>query len=212
MGETGLEEKRKERKLKYLVVLEDQYRNKQSRSVSDLEGVGQLLQDGSGQPVPVERQRLQVRQGGQRGQQQQEGLVRQLSEAQLQADHRGGVTLQVRTQPLHVPAGQRDARQVQRPAGQGGRQHRLQAAQTDVWTKSDFLCVKFVLLNTVFLLPLQISCHIKETHLKLSSRSRMTISRCCVLKNKMKMISITHRKINVHHPFSTITFSRGRLM
>lgn len=135
MGETGLEEKRKERKLKYLVVLQDQYRNKQSRSVSDLEGVGQLLQDGSGQPVPVERQRLQVRQGGQRGQQQQEGLVRQLGEAQLQADHRGGVTLQVRTQPLHVPAGQRDARQVQRPVGQGGRQHRLQAAQTDVWKK-----------------------------------------------------------------------------
>lgn len=70
-------------------------KEKSNRSVSDLEGVSQLLQDGSGQPVPVERQCLQVWQGGQRGQQQQEGLVRQLGEAQLQADDRGGVTLQV---------------------------------------------------------------------------------------------------------------------
>lgn len=46
-----------------------------------------------------------MRQGGQRGQEQQERLVRQLGEAQLQADHGGGVTLQVRTQPLHVAGG-----------------------------------------------------------------------------------------------------------
>lgn len=88
-----------------LAVLENQHIGKKKKSLSDLQGVCQLLQNGSGQPVPVQRQRLQVRQGGQRGQEQEERLVRQLGEAQLQADHGGGVTLQVRTQTLHVAGG-----------------------------------------------------------------------------------------------------------
>ncbi|KAF3847180.1 hypothetical protein F7725_020208, partial [Dissostichus mawsoni] len=86
-----------------------------------IHGVGQLLQNGSGQPVPVQSQSLQVRQGGQRGQQQEEGLVRQICEAQLQAAQDGRVALEVCTQTLHVPSSQRNTGQIQRPAGQRGR-------------------------------------------------------------------------------------------
>lgn len=72
--------------------------------LSDLEGIGQLLQNCPCQPVSIQRQGLQVRQGGQRRQEQEERLVCQLGEAQLQADHGGRVTLQVGTQTLHVPS------------------------------------------------------------------------------------------------------------
>lgn len=61
--------------------------------LSDLQGISQLLQDRPSQSVSIQCQGLQVWQGSQRGQEQEERLVRQLSEAQLQADHGGRMTL-----------------------------------------------------------------------------------------------------------------------
>ena len=74
-----------------------------------LQGVRELLEHGAGQPVAVQGQGLQAGQAGQCGQQQQEGLVRQLGEAHLQAHHAGRVATQVPAHALHVPGHQRDA-------------------------------------------------------------------------------------------------------
>lgn len=108
----------------------DYQKTRKNSGISNLESIGQFLQNGSGEPVSVQSQGLQVWEGGQSREQQEERLVRQLGEAQLQIGHGGSVALEVGTETFHVPGCQRDPGQIQGPAGQRARQHRLQAAQT----------------------------------------------------------------------------------
>lgn len=86
--------------------------------ISNLESIGQFLQNGSGEPVSVQSQSLQVWEGGQSREEQEERLVRQLGEAQLQTGHGGSVALEVGAETLHVPGCQRDPGQIQGPGGQ----------------------------------------------------------------------------------------------
>lgn len=79
-----------------------------------LHGVGQLLRDGPGQSVPVEREVGEAGQPPQEGQQEAQQVVGQIGEAQIQRVQLVTVALKVVGQAVNVPRGQGDPRQVQR--------------------------------------------------------------------------------------------------